>query len=250
MAQVGKVCIDRWEARLFEGDTAHPHNQRPKGGVTYNARSEAGVFPQAYINRLEAESACAASEKRLCTLGEWYSACRGKERRTFPYGLGQKKGVCNASKPHVLAKLFGTDPHRWTYETFNDPRLDIEPGFLAKSAEYAGCQSSFGVHDQVGNLHEWVSDVVEPSLEQKLPLRDDIRAKLEKNHGHGIFMGGFYSTTNEHGEGCGFVTIGHEPKYHDYSTGFRCCKNARVQPPSQASVPAPGPSAGPQKPFR
>jgi formylglycine-generating enzyme required for sulfatase activity len=250
MAQIGKSCIDRWEARLFEADTPHPHNLRPKDGVRYAARSESGVFPQAYINRLEAAAACEASDKRLCTLGEWYTACRGKERRTFPYGPGEKKGVCNASKPHLLAKLFGNDPHRWTYESFNDPRLDIEPGFLAKSADYAGCQSSFGVYDQVGNLHEWVSDVVEPSLERKLPLRDDIRAKLEKNHGHGIFMGGFYSTTNEHGEGCGFVTIGHEPKYHDYSTGFRCCKNARAQPPSQSSVPAPGPSALPQKPLR
>lgn len=228
MALAGKVCIDRWEARLFVGDVPHPHNQRPKEGAKYAARSERGVFPQAYVNRLEAQAACEASGKRLCTLAEWYTACRGTQRRTFPYGTSEKKGVCNAGKPHVLAKLYGTRPDRWTYAAFNDPRLDIEPGFLAKSAEYAECKSDYAVFDQVGNLHEWVSDVVDESLERKLPLRDDIRDKLRKNHGHGIFMGGFYSTTNEHGEGCGFVTIGHEPKYHDYSTGFRCCK-ARAQ---------------------
>ena len=62
-------------------------------------------------------------------------------------------------------------------------------------------------------------------IDKKLPLREDIQKKLDVNTGHGIFMGGFYSTGDEHGKGCGFVTIGHEPKYHDYSTGFRCCKD-------------------------
>jgi formylglycine-generating enzyme required for sulfatase activity len=224
MALVGRVCIDRWEARLFEGDTPHPHNQRPKDGVKYSARSSAGVFPQAYINRLEAAAACEASNKRLCTLGEWYDACRGKKRRTFPYGVAEKKGVCNAGKPHLLAKVFGKRPEKWTYAAFNDPMLNLEPGFLAKTAAHAECVTDSGVFDQVGNVHEWVSDVVDRSLEAKLPLRDDIRGKLDSRLGHAIFMGGFYSTTNEHGEGCGFVTIGHEAKYHDYSTGFRCCK--------------------------
>jgi formylglycine-generating enzyme required for sulfatase activity len=82
----------------------------------------------------------------------------------------------------------------------------------------------------VGNLHEWVSDTVDRRLPLKLPLRDDIRDKIRVNTGNGIFMGGFYSTTSEHGRGCAFVTIAHEPKYHDYSTGFRCCRDAA--PPS------------------
>lgn len=205
--------------------------------MKYTARSESGVFPQAYINRLEAAAACEASAKRLCTLGEWYDACRGSKRRTFPYGTAEKKGICNAGKAHLLSRMFGKDNSRWTYETFNDPRLDIEPGFLAKTAEYAECKNDYGVFDQVGNLHEWVSDVVDESLERKLPLLEDIRFKIEKNWHHGIFMGGFYSTTNEHGDGCGFVTIGHEPKYHDYSTGFRCCKNAQLQGVTAASPP-------------
>jgi hypothetical protein len=39
-------------------------------------------------------------------------------------------------------------------------------------------------------------------------------------------MGGFYSTTDQHGAGCAYTTIAHEPSYHDYSTGFRCCADA------------------------
>jgi formylglycine-generating enzyme required for sulfatase activity len=84
------------------------------------------------------------------------------------------------------------------------------------------------VYDLVGNLHEWVADPVDYSLPRKIPLRPDIRAKIPKNLGKGIFMGGFYSTTRQHGSGCRFLTPGHGPRYHDYSTGFRCCADLRT----------------------
>jgi formylglycine-generating enzyme required for sulfatase activity len=232
MAHVGKACVDRWEAHLVRldergGEQIHPHNQRPEKGVRYLARSESGVLPQAYINRVEARDACNAAGKRLCTLSEWYRACRGSAGTTYPYGWSEQKKRCNVEKPHLLAQRFGSDPRRWDYARhFNDPTLDATPGWLAKTGEYSDCHSDYGTFDMVGNLHEWVSDVVDRSLEKKLPLRDDIRDKLDVNTGHGIFMGGFFSTGSEHGRGCGFVTIGHEPAYHDYSTGFRCCKDA------------------------
>ena len=123
--------------------------------------------------------------------------------------------------------MFGNRSSAWKYdEHFNDPKLNQEPGFLARTGEYDRCVSGYGVYDMVGNLHEWISDVVGPSLADKIPLRDDIRDKLEKREGNAIFMGGFYSTTAERGRGCAFVTIGHGRNYHDYSTGFRCCKRA------------------------
>ncbi len=203
----------------------HPPHERPQKEAKYTARSSAGVLPQAYVNRLESAAACEAAGKRLCTLSEWYVACRGKRRFTYPYGANERRGACNTAKSHLLAKLFGSDPHNWSYAEFNSPRLDIEPGFLAKTGEYKECVSDFGALDMVGNLHEWVQDSVDHTLEDKLVLLDDLRGRIDRNAGHGIFMGGFYSTTNQHGAGCGFVTIGHEPKYHDYSTGFRCCKD-------------------------
>jgi len=145
----------------------------------------------------------------------------------YPYGPQSIDKACNTSKPHLLSRLHGANPRAWKYEEhFNDPQLNQEPGFLARTGEHPLCVSGYGVWDMVGNLHEWVSDTVDGSLENIIPLRDDIRKKLGKNKGHGIFMGGFFSTTSEHGRGCAFVTIGHEPKYHDYSTGFRCCKDA------------------------
>jgi formylglycine-generating enzyme len=228
MARVGKSCIDRWEAQLVnvESGAVHPHSERPEPGARYAARSASGVAPQAYVNRLEAKAACAAASKRLCSVSEWYAACLGPKKQTYGYGARYEKGRCNAGKPHLLGKLFGNDPRRWSFADFNSPKLNLEPGFLAKTGEHAGCTNDYGVYDMIGNLHEWVSDHVDDSLAFKLPLRDDIRDKLGVNRGHGIFMGGFYSTVSEHGRGCGFVTPGHGPKYHDYSTGFRCCRDA------------------------
>lgn len=230
MAKVGRSCVDRYEAHLvrLEGDreVVHPHAERPVEGIKYYARSQPGVFPQAYISALEAAEACANSGKRLCTLREWYRACRGGKAQRYPYGRRHERGYCNHYKPHLLSKLYGTNNRAWTYEAFNDPKLNLEPGFLAKTGEYSRCVSDYGIYDAVGNLHEWVSDKVDGSLPDKVPLEQGVAKKLRKNYGHGVFMGGFFSTTSEHGPGCEFTTIGHEQRYHDYSTGFRCCKDA------------------------
>jgi len=75
----------------------------------------------------------------------------------------------------------------------------------------------------VGNLHEWVADAVDWSLAQKVNLVRRISEDLRKQYGKAIFMGGFFSTANELGIGCNYLTVGHEAAYHDYSTGFRCC---------------------------
>jgi sulfatase modifying factor 1 len=255
MALVGAACVDRWEAILVTRGpdarlTVHPHAERPEQGVRYEARSVPGVFPQAYVNRLEAETACVNAGKRLCTLEEWFAACRGPKRTAYPYGPTMKPGRCNSGKPHLLSQWFGNDPKKWKYdEHFNSPRLDQEPGFLAKTGEYADCVNDYGAYDMVGNLHEWVSTPVNVRIAAHMPLTDGIRVRLGKRSGNGIFMGGFFSTYQQHGEGCGFITIGHQPNYHDYSTGFRCCMDARasaggpgedgVAPASAISSPAP-----------
>jgi len=231
MAFSAGICMDRYEARLLErGEdgslTPFPPFARPKAGSgTFVAESRAGVRPQGYISQLEAASACQKAGKRLCSLSEWYRACRGEHETLYPYGATFVRGRCNVGKPHLLSLLHGTDARAWSYETgFNDPELDRRPGFLAETGAYPGCVTSAGIFDLVGNLHEWVADRVDASIAQKLPLKAGIRSRIGHNLGKGVFMGGFFSTTNEHGEGCEFVTMAHEPSYHDYSTGFRCCK--------------------------
>ncbi len=230
MARVEHTCVDRYEARLLRKNDdgslePHPPTARPTGGV-FVAEARAGVKPQGYISQLEAASACENAGKRLCSLTEWYHACRGEKNTLFPYGTSYVAGRCNVNKPHLLSILHGSDPREWKYDDgFNDPELDRRDGFLAETGAYGECVSSAGIYDLVGNLHEWVADRVDASMRDKIPLTAGIRAKLGVNQGKGVFMGGFFSTLNQHGEGCDFITMAHEPGYHDYSTGFRCCKD-------------------------
>jgi formylglycine-generating enzyme required for sulfatase activity len=236
MALVDRFCIDRWEAVLFApgedgGAAILPHNARPPEGVRWEARSIPGVLPQAYISRVEAAAACQASGKRLCSMREWRRACEGHKHTRFPYGEHRVAGRCNHEKPHLLSMRFGPDARRWKYENFNDPTLDTEPGFLARTGENEGCVSSDGVFDLVGNLHEWVSDMVDDDLVARMDAEEVERRTQPWKEGNGVFMGGFFSTADQHGAGCTFTTIAHEPRYHDYSVGFRCCAAADLPPP-------------------
>jgi len=237
MARVGAFCVDLYEAHLVTRRATgelerHAHDRRPDPTVRYEARSASGVFPQAYVSRPEAAAACANAGKRLCTLAEWERACRGDRRATYPYGDRWKKGVCNTHKPHLITLLFGADARRWRYEQFNDPALDDEPGFLGRAGDQVECVSEDGVRDLVGNLHEWVSDTVDSALIARLATEGVRRAWQPVSRGNGVFVGGFFSTAEEHGPGCRFLTAAHEPAYHDYSTGFRCCSDARSTAPN------------------
>ena len=109
---------------------------------------------------------------------------------------------------------------------FNSPRLNQEPGYLAKSGEHSECVTAEGLYDMVGNLHEWVSTMVDDEFVENMENEDVARDDQPWHYGNGMFLGGFYSTDAQHGPGCYYTTIAHEPRYHDYSTGFRCCADA------------------------
>ena len=229
MALVGATCVDRWEAHLVDAENAssvHPGNQRPHPDKNYTARSKPGVKPQGYINRFEAAAACEHAGKRLCTAQEYYVACQGPARTRYPYGDERVDGRCNTHKAHVPVKVFGRNTPM-TYEShYNNPRLHDEPGFLAPTGQYEGCVNDYGVYDMVGNLHEWVADDVTNGFSKRIPLEyDDF---MVGPRGNGVFMGGYFSSRGEHGKGCIYTTTSHAPDYHDYSIGFRCCRDARA----------------------
>lgn len=231
MIDVGKFCVDAYEAILEEQDASgawvvHPHFERPKQGLRYRAASRAGVYPQSYISEVESEAACRAADKRLCTKAEWETSCRGKGYKPFPYGVAGVEGRCNSAKAHLLRAFFHRDSG-FSYDDFNDPRLAQQPGFLAKTGEYAECHSWRGTFDMVGNLHEWVSTKTDKALLHSIEIDGTNRNHQPKIEGNGIFMGGFFSTREELGPGCYFTTIAHEQTYHDYSVGFRCCADRR-----------------------
>ncbi|KYF88488.1 hypothetical protein BE17_27285 [Sorangium cellulosum] len=171
------------------------------------AVSRKGVLPQGYTSGAQAELACRNAGKRLCTLDEWRTACRGERDQQFPYGPAYADGQCNVFREgHPAAVL-----HRDVTMGHSDPRLNLVrvagAPLLRRTGETATCASAWegdAVSDMVGNLDEWVDDP------------------------EGTFVGGFYARATR--EGCMSRVASHDFAYFDYSTGVRCCADLRAAP--------------------
>jgi formylglycine-generating enzyme len=204
-----RFCVDRYEASLVEvlpDGTERPFSPyQSLHGEAVRAVSQPGVFPQGYISEVQATQACALSGKRLCKAREWRQACMGPEKKTYGYANQSETGRCNDHGRSPMGILYAGENlakrDKWDWERMNRPELNQIEGTLAHTGEHDGCTNGYGVYDMVGNLHEWVDDP------------------------NGTFQGGYYQDTTLNGEGCQYVTMAHEARYHDYSTGFRCCSD-------------------------
>jgi hypothetical protein len=199
MAHVGTSCVDKYEASLVEvkedGTTVPFSPYMAPNGHNVKAVSKPGVVPQAHISMYEAKRACAASGKRLCRAAEWKQACKGPEKTRYPYGDARVASACvDTNRTSPMNVLYGGER---TARTMNDPMANQQANTLEKTGAAAACTNGYGVHDMVGNIHEWTDD--------------------------GSFRGGYYLDTKLNGEGCDYRTTAHAPSYYDYSTGFRCC---------------------------
>ena len=170
------------------------------------AVSRLGVRPNGYLTGVVAAAACAAAGKRLCTLDEFVTACRGQDDTPFPYGDTYQDGACNVFRDeHPAALLHGNASIGHL-----DPRLDrvLSHGrpLLRLTGESPACRSRWGRRrkrssDMVGNLDEW--------------------ARRGQRH---AFAGGFYSRSTR-SRSCDAVVTAHPKAYLDYSTGVRCCRD-------------------------
>jgi hypothetical protein len=249
------VCVDRWEASLVDKDSGlelSPHYPSSRklallvddvwqkerlhtGGPRARlmplpplpawqrerdaepmAVSRPGVVPSGYISGVVAAKACENAGKRLCRHDEWLAACRGEANRQFPYGDEYREGACNVHRAAHPAAIL----HNNASVGHLDPRLNLvtEGGkpLLRRTGETPECQSRWrgvALFDLNGNLDEWVDD---PG---------------------GRFVGGFFSRSTKNG--CQASVSNHPPRYFDYSTGVRCCKD----PDRRAATP-PGGSRG------
>ncbi len=211
----GVVCVDRFEAATVvvapDGGTApHPYDQPVDAvgnGLTIAAVVADGIKPQGYVSEVQAASACANAGKRLCTLAEWLGACQGPNGFTYPYGDTYIAGACNEGRAtNPVNDCFGSG-NVFTYANMNSSCCDDQPNTVAPGGSFKQCVSPFGVYDLHGNLHEWIDATT--------------------SSGNGIFKGGFFVDAKLNGAGCLYTTTAHATSYHDYSTGFRCCADAR-----------------------
>jgi hypothetical protein len=243
----GNYCIDRFEDALFDATTGLPispdFSPLPKAfeialGEWSTARERAGDLyarafplpfvpvwqrgvavapvavprygarPNGYVSGELADAACQAAGKRLCSLDEFVTACRGERDTDFPYGDDWEDGACNVFREdHPAAAL-----HDNASTGHLDPRLNYvrakgKPLFHA-AGETPRCKSTWGddaVYDLVGNLDEWV----------------------DRGGGSMAFAGGFYARATR--SGCDALVASHPKAYFDYSTGVRCCSAAASQ---------------------
>jgi hypothetical protein len=202
MARVGRSCVDKYEGSLVEihddgTETTFSPYEAPNGHHV-RAVSRPGVVPQGHISMVEAQRACKASHKRLCHANEWKAACKGPSSTRYPYGDARVANACvdtNRTSPMTLLHS-GERSGR----TLNDPRANQQGNTIERTGAAASCTNDYGVHDMVGNVHEWTDDA--------------------------SFRGGYYLDTKGNGEGCEYRTTAHARSYYDYSTGFRCCADA------------------------
>jgi formylglycine-generating enzyme len=171
------------------------------------AVSRRGVVPQGYTSGELAALACKNAGKRLCTLDEWRTACRGERDQPFPYGDQYVAGRCNIFReghPAVVLHGNATIGH-------SDPRLNQVKikgkSLLRRTGETTSCMSEWegdAIADMVGNIDEWIDDP------------------------EGTFVGGFFSRSKK--DGCASTITGHVFGYFDYSTGVRCCMDLGARP--------------------
>ncbi|MCG3172318.1 MAG: hypothetical protein GMKNLPBB_00466 [Myxococcota bacterium] len=90
------TCIDKYEASRPGATDKDPG----KGNPAQGAQSVPNVLPWTEVVLKDAEAACAAAKKRLCTLNEWRDACDGAQGisdkdRPYPYGKDYDETACN-----------------------------------------------------------------------------------------------------------------------------------------------------------
>lgn len=238
-----RFCIDRFEAQLVDAATGQPLSAhyppsrklaalvertwekerfnvgdpedqaidlpllpawQKKRDFEPRAVAKKGVLPNGHTNGKLAALACKNAEKRLCTLDEWRTACRGEKDLPFPYGEKYEQGKCNVFREgHPAAEL-----HNDASMGHSDPRLNLvkingKP-LLRRTGETTTCASVWeddAIYDMVGNLDEWIDDP------------------------EGTFVGGFFSRSKK--DGCASTITGHPFEYQDYSTGTRCCSDLK-----------------------
>lgn len=96
-------CIDQYE-------WPNKHNSRPTNNVSHS----------------EARDSCTIAGKRLCTVEEWETACRGPYNWPYPYGKNYAHRACVTQN------------------------VRVQP-----SGDAGECRGWYPVYDMVGNLAEW-----------------------------------------------------------------------------------------------
>lgn len=170
----------------------------------YEAPNTRGTNPNVMVDWHQAQQACQAQGKRLCTSNEWEFACEGPSMNPYPYGLTRDSTACRIDhqtvryEPRRLANPATRDDEvRRVYEALPSGSLDR-------------CVSWAGIHDMTGNVDEWVVNSHSRNMDHP-PYRSGLK-------------GGWWANVRAR---CRPMTTIHSPTFVYYQIGWRCCRDAR-----------------------
>lgn len=200
------VCIDRFE---------WPNEKGVKPAVAMT--SVVSLWDRKRGDRKHnAEDLCQSVGKRLCDMTEWVDACKGKRGADYPFGRKlPKKRPAAAEAPCNYAQWF--IPRNGNTKIFKRDPKELARMWQGDRSGDRGCVSASGAEDMMGNVEEWVTCPRFMSRSGKncvgTPHKDQVCYCL---------AGRFWSAPVK----CREMIAGHAVGWHDYQTGFRCCKNA------------------------
>jgi hypothetical protein len=159
--------------------------------------NQAGVLPAMMVDFEDAERACAAEDKRLCTVTEWQLACEGERLLPYPTGVLRDKAACNWDRRPETSVAPSRGPRVAEALVRSDGR---EPAGAA-----TGCASPFGAMDMAGNVAEWVRE----------PNGGKAREPFAS-----VVAGGAWGPSPGT---CRSVDTANAPTHRASTLGFRCC---------------------------
>jgi sulfatase modifying factor 1 len=203
---VAHVCLDLRGKHCFAFERGVSTPKEPRDHVRvcvdrYEAPNIKGARPIVMLSGNEAGAWCASKSKRLCTEGEWETACEGPELKPWVYGWKADGTICNSGKNWMQFDERALASNDVAVRTRESDRL--WQGEVSGSR--AQCVSAEGVYDLIGNVEEWVT------------------ARASR-HFKKALMGGFWAKP---WTGCRGTNDAHDPSFRFYEVGFRCCSDPR-----------------------
>jgi hypothetical protein len=194
MVHVIALGLDFW---IDAYEASRPDATLDDAGVG-DARScsRPGVLPWTSVPWTEADAACAAAGKRLCTELEWQTACAGVAGSSYPYGDSYDADACNGADYDADCSLPDVDE-----------LLPSGTPYGCPAPAQSACSSAAGALDLSGNAKEWTATQVSIA-----PVAYRIRGGAMDNIGPGLT--------------CDFDFSSAEDEYLFSNLGFRCCSDA------------------------
>ncbi len=168
-----------------------------EGAVTTRSCSNPNVVPWALIDWTDANAACVAAGKRLCTEAEWQAACEGTAKTLYPYGDTYNANACN-----------GEDYDPDCSGSLDDYAVPTASPIGCPKPATSICVSSWGgagkIYDMSGNLREWTATSPDSGLRR--------------------IRGGAFDNVKE-ALTCEFNFWTETESSLYFDLGFRCCSN-------------------------